>query len=108
MGNTMVLLRSTYGSEADAKAAAGHLIDKRVAACVHVQAIWSTYRWKGKVEQDSEWLLEARTPVEQRDACWAALLDKHPYDNPLVEVSGESTVPARYAEWAKRCVAGEP
>lgn len=100
----MVLLRSTYANQGDAQAAGRRLIDRRVAACVHVHAIWSAYRWKGKVEQEQEWLLEARTPLAARDACWAAMLDGHPYDNPLVEVVAQTQVPARYAKWAHGCV----
>ncbi len=101
----MVVLRSTFGSEADAQAAAGRLIDKRFAACAHVYPIWSTYRWQGKVEAGNEWVVEARTPPERADACWGGLLDGHPYDNPLVEVVGSTQVPARYAQWAARCTA---
>ncbi len=100
----MVLLRTTVGDEDAAKALASRLIERRVAACVHVQPIWSTYRWQGKIEEDNEWLLEARTLPDQRDACWGAMLDGHPYDTPLVEVLPPSVVPARYAQWAARCV----
>lgn len=103
MTHAMALLRSTYGSRDDARAAAARLIERRVAACVHVHPIWSTYRWQGDVEAEEEWMLEARTPSDDRDACWDALLDGHPYDEPLVEVLGESLVSASYAAWAERC-----
>ncbi len=103
--NAMVLLRSTYGSEDDAADAARRLVERRVACCVHVSPLRSVYRWKGRVEDEQEWLLEARTPVHRRDDAWNALLDGHPYDNPLVEVVAETVVPARYAQWAQRCVA---
>ncbi len=99
----MVVLRSTFGSESEAKAAARRLIEKRVAACAHVQATWSTYRWEGKVVEEPEWVVEARTPPADADACWGALLDGHPYSNPLVEVVATTQVPARYAQWAARC-----
>ncbi len=98
----MVVLRSTYGSEADAQAAARRLIERRVAACAHVASTWTTYRWDGKVVEDTEWMLEARTPPDAVDGCWGALLDGHPYANPLVEVVATTQVPARYAQWAVR------
>lgn len=100
----MVLLRSTYASQADAKEAADRLIEHRVAACVHVHPIWSTYRWQGQVEADEEWLLEARMPPERRDACWDLLLKSHPYDNPLVEALPPTQVPALYGAWAQEAV----
>ena len=99
---TLRLLRSTYGSRGNAQAAAQRLIERRLAACVHVSPLWATYRWEGKVAQGDEWLLEARCLGVDVDAVWADLLDGHPFDTPLVEVVGESTVPARYAAWAKR------
>lgn len=97
----MVLLRSTYASQEDAKEAAARLIADRAAACVHLQPVWSTYCWDGKVEAEQEWLLEARTPESRRGACWDLLLDGHPYDNPLVEALPPSKVPGRYAAWAE-------
>ncbi len=102
-GNQMVLLRSTYSTEADGEAAARRLLDKRAACCVHLSPIRSLYRWKGRIEDDSEWLLEARTPKKHQDRCWDALLDGHPYDTPLVEIVAETKVPARYAKWAHQC-----
>lgn len=96
----MVLLRSTYGSEADAQAAATRLVERGFAACVHIAPIASTYRWQGKLVQEQEWALEARTTTARQDACWEAILDRHPYDNPLVEVLGTTQVPVRYAKWA--------
>lgn len=97
----LVLLRSTYASEADAQAAAAMLIQKRLAACAHVQALWSTYRWKGKIESGTEWQLEAKVVEADRDVVWEMLLDRHPYTTPCVEVATVQ-VPARYGAWAKR------
>lgn len=78
------------------------LVEKRLAACVHVQALWSTYRWQGKLEAGTEWLLEAKLLPDGVDAAWAMLLDRHPYSNPCVEVVPPVVVPARYGAWAKR------
>lgn len=103
MAEEMVLLRSTYGSEAQAQTAARDLLAQRAACCVHVQRIWSAYPWEGKVEEGEEWLLEARTPAAKQTACWDALLEGHPYDTPLVEAAARTTVPEAYAKWARAC-----
>ena len=107
MENRTILLRSTYDSEEAAAASARRLLERRVACCVHLAPVRSLYRWRGRVEDGTEWLLEARTTVGRRDDCWAALLDGHPYETPLVEVVAETQVTAPYARWAHRCVAGE-
>ncbi len=103
----MVLLQSTYASEADAELAARRLLDRRVACCVHLSPVRSLYRWKGQLENDQEWRLEARTPRRDQNRCWEALLDGHPYETPLVEIVAETQVPARYARWAHRCTEPE-
>lgn len=97
----MVLVRSTYGSETDAADAARRLVEGRLACCVHVSPIRSVFRWEGCVEDEREWLLEARAPPEQRGALVAALEASHPYDLPLVEVVGETRVSRAYADWAR-------
>jgi len=102
----MVLVRSTYGSEDDAAGAARRLVEARVACCVHVLPIRSVYRWEGRVEDEAEWVLEARTTPGRRDDLVAALEGDHPYDTPLVEVLGETMVTRGYADWAHDCLAG--
>ncbi len=95
-------LRSTYEKKRDAEAAAQKVIEARVAACTRIWRVASLYRWKGKIMEAEEWVLEAHAQVDGVDACWEALLDGHPYETPCVEVLGEVDVPARYKAWADR------
>lgn len=99
--NRMALVRTTMPDEAGARTLARRLIESRLAACVHVTPIRSTYRWKGKVEEEAEWLVEARCLPEQVEGLWEALLAGHPYETPLVEVVDPVRVTARYAAWAR-------
>lgn len=96
------MLRTAVDTEKAAKALARKLIEARVAACTHVTATWSTYRWKGRVEEAREWLVEAKARPEDQDAVWEAMLEGHPYDTPCVELLGQATVPARYMQWVSR------
>jgi len=102
MAHELRVLRSTYGTRKDADAAGSRLIERRLAACVRVWPMESTYRWKGKLESGKEWLLEAHARPEDVDAVWDALLEGHPYDTPCVEVLAPVAVPARYRAWADR------
>jgi len=98
----MVLVRTTLGSEAAARALARRLVEAGKACCVHVSGIESFYRWEGRTEEAAEWLVEARAPAPLVDALRDAMLADHPYGTPLVEVVGETTVPPAYAAWAER------
>ena len=96
----MALVRSTFPDGPQARHVARSLIEAGHAACVHVSRVHSTYRWKGKLEDASEMLLEARTTTDRADGVRKLLLAGHPYENPLVEVIEVRGVPDAYAAWA--------
>ena len=48
---------TTTENEDDARRIAKDLVEKRLVACAQVIGpIGSTYRWKGKIEEEQEWL----------------------------------------------------
>jgi periplasmic divalent cation tolerance protein len=94
------LVRSTYGDEAAARAAARALVEEGLAACVHVLPIQSCYRWEGAVVQEGEWLLEARVVGDGARRAADRVARDHPYELPLVEVVASSVTHA-YAAWAR-------
>ncbi|MGB1585485.1 MAG: divalent-cation tolerance protein CutA [Thermoplasmatota archaeon] len=100
--NQVVVLRTAVDTEKAARALARRLIEDRLAACVHVTPTMSTYRWKGNIEEDKEWLVEAKARPDDQDAVWDVMLASHPYETPCVECLGEATVPARYMQWVNR------
>ena len=65
----------------------------------------STYSWQGAVEEAEEWEVEARTRVDQVPSVEAAVAAEHPYDVPLVEVSGPTRTNVAYADWASGVMA---
>lgn len=73
----MVVL-TTVASQRDGRELARKLVEERLAACVNSTAVGSTYRWKGKVEEDDERLLIIKTAedllarLEQRIAALSA------------------------------------
>lgn len=104
----LVLVRTTVARRADADALADRLVERGLAACVHVQALRSTYRWQGAVERADEWLVEARTTPDRVDDVRAALLDGHPYEVPLVEALRVDGVPEPYLRWAREVTGPRP
>jgi len=56
------IVLSTAGSELEAHKIAQALVERRLAACVNIVGrIQSVYRWKGAVENASEYLLIIKT-----------------------------------------------
>ena len=54
-----IVVLVTCGKAAEARRIARELVDQRLAACVNIleQPVRSIYRWKGKVEKATEFLL---------------------------------------------------
>lgn len=99
--NAMALVRTTVGSEDQAKALARRLVEKRLACCAHVHRIESFYEWDGKLQADGEWLVELRVPQALAEEAWVAVAQEHPYDTPLAELVPETRVNGKYAQWAQ-------
>lgn len=101
MKSSMALVRTTLPSRAAADALAQQLVNSGLAACVHVQAVRSTYRWKDAVEEAEEWLVEARALESRAVAVREAMLADHPYEVPLVEALTVTGIPDAYLKWAR-------
>ena len=101
MKSSMSLVRTTVGSRDVADALARQLVNGGLAACVHLQEIRSVYRWNGKLEEQAEWLVEARALDSRAEAVREAMLADHPYDVPLVETLVATGIPKAYLDWSR-------
>ena len=95
-----LIVLSTAGSEEEARKIARHMVDRQLAACVNiVPQIESIYRWQGKVEEASEWLLLIKTTSERFPAVRDALLELHSYDVPECVAIAVEDGSAGYLDW---------
>lgn len=74
---------TTLDDRAAAKALARSAVEKRLAACVHVEEILSVYDWDG-LQEDTEIRLMFKTSHAAYDALAAHILAAHPYDEPAL------------------------
>jgi periplasmic divalent cation tolerance protein len=78
-----ILAFSTCGSAEEAAKIARALVESRAAACVNVvPGLHSVYRWKGSVEEASEWLLVIKTTRERFEFVRTQLRELHSYELP--------------------------
>jgi periplasmic divalent cation tolerance protein len=84
------IVLTTAGSADEARSIAQALVERRLAACVNiVTQIESVYRWKGKVEHATEWLLVIKTQAGAFTRLRDAIKELHSYELPeclLLEV----------------------
>ena len=95
----MVLVFTTVDTEAAARSLARLLIEQRLAACVQVEPIRSTYRWKGTVQEAPELRLMAKTTAKRVDAVRAAWKAAHPYEVPAIWTTPAQALEPDYAAW---------
>lgn len=76
---------TTVGTEEQANLIARELIARRQAACVNiVPGVRSIYRWQGKIANDTEYLLIAKTRESEFEAVAATIRELHSYDVPEI------------------------
>lgn len=102
MTNVRVVL-VTAPDSACAEALAHALVEERLAACVNVvPGVRSFYRWEGRIQEDAEFLLVAKTRAEHLDALAARVDALHPYDLPEVLALSATEGSDAYLDWVLR------
>ena len=75
------------------------LVSRKLAACVQVTSIDSTYRWQGKIRHEPEYLLLIKTASRLYPEVEAAILENHSYELPeILRIPIEGGL-ERYLAW---------
>ena len=99
------IVLTTAGSPEEARKIAHALVERKLAACVNiVPQIESVYRWQGKVENATEYLLVIKTTAARFDPVNAAIREMHSYDLPeCIQIAIEDGS-KEYLAWIDDCV----
>jgi periplasmic divalent cation tolerance protein len=94
------IVLTTAGSQDEARKIANALVERKLAACVNIiPQIESIYRWQGRVENATEWLLVIKTKSSAFAQVRDAIRELHSYELPeclLLEIPDGST---DYLSW---------
>ncbi|MDD5678886.1 MAG: divalent-cation tolerance protein CutA [Kiritimatiellae bacterium] len=99
---TIAIVQTTVASHREARSLAGLMVKARLAACVQIMPIHSTYRWHNKVEQAAEWLVTAKTQRAHARALMAFIRRHHPYEVPEIMALSVAQVLPAYRQWVFR------
>ena len=80
------------------------IVEERLAACVNISQVRSTFVWEGKVEEEAEDLLIIKTKREVVDELTARIREVHPYDLPEIVVLPIVGGDEEYLEWISESV----
>ncbi len=101
----ITLIVTSVGTEQQAVEISEELIARRLATCVNiVPCLRSIYRWKGKVCEDTEYLLLVKTPARLFPEVSDAIRELHSYELPEILSLPVERAEAAFHEWVVRMV----
>ena len=92
-----------------AKALARRLIEANLAACVQLQpGVQSIYQWEGRICEEQEVVLVAKTTAKQWSAISTYIKQNHSYDVPEIIAQPITHSHTDYARWVIAETTGTP
>lgn len=98
-----IVILSACDSEEQAARLARQLVELRLAACVNiVPGARSVYRWKGAIEDASEWLLVIKSRRDLFSSIRSEIAKTHSYEVPELLALPVVEGSVSYLEWMDR------
>ena len=99
-GDDIVVMLTSVGTEEQGLDVAEALVHRRHAVCVNmVPSVRSIYRWKGKVCEDSEYLLVIKTIARRFPDAAATIREINSYELPEILSFSIRNADARFCQW---------
>lgn len=94
-----IIVITTCDNRAEADAIAAHCVREQLAACVHIDAIDSTYMWQGELRAEPEFRLVIKATAGAYNAIEQAIAMLHSYDEPAIACIPITGGSASYLQW---------
>jgi periplasmic divalent cation tolerance protein len=104
MTNDLVVVYTTASNSEDAQMLATHAIERRLAACVQIEAIQSVYRWKGEVQSEPEQRVLFKTTIALYPQLESMITELHPYELPAIFATPVVAASSAYAARVREAV----
>ena len=101
MTSDYCIAMTTFEDEDSASRLARALVEARLAACVQLVHIRSTFSWEGAVEDASEVLVLMKTRAGVYERLQKFVRDNHPYELPEILQIPVTTGYGPYLSWVK-------
>lgn len=99
-GGFVLLVLTSFSSEAEALKVARVLVEEKLAVCASVHSSVSVYSWKGELKQEKEWELVLKASDGKKALLESRLKQLHSFDLPqIVFLNAEAS--REYAEWVE-------
>ncbi len=102
MSQEYCIVITTFADESNGKQIIESLLTQRLAACVQVMPIQSSYHWQGKVKSDAETLVLIKTKCSLYAKVQEVILANHLYEVPeIIHMPITDGLPA-YLHWIEQ------
>ena len=100
--NQLLVVVSSLPNMQAAKDLARALVEENLAACVQLMdGLQSVYRWEGKVCEEHEVLLSAKTSASKWLEISSFIQAQHPYDLPEILAFSPEQYSQQYGAWVQ-------
>ncbi len=97
----MTLVYITCRNEKEAVKISKYLLEKRLIACSNIHPIRSLYWWKGKIQDEKEYAIIAKTIDKNYKKIKKEISRIHSYDVPcILKINAEAN--ESYERWVKK------
>ncbi len=98
-----IVVLITCPNEDEAVKIAGAVVEEKLAACVNIiKNIRSIYKWEGKLQDDTEVLMIAKTHKDRFDGLQKRVKELHSYDVPEIISLSITDGSEDYLSWIRR------
>ena len=105
----LLIVITSFAKLGDAQVMARKLIQERLAACVQInEGVHSVYRWNGKICEEQEVSISAKTVAGKWDEISTFIKDNHPYELPELIGMTPAEYDLAYGQWVQAEVHSEP
>ena len=94
-----VIIVSTYPNKKSLNKISNQVVKDKLAACVNISKISSIYSWKGKIENESEYLAFFKTTQKNKRKLKEKIKKTHPYDVPEIAEIPVKSINQSYLKW---------
>ena len=103
-----VIVLSTFPSEELAKKVAQGLLERKLCACVNIMKVSSMYSWKGKIEDEQEFLCIFKTTSIKLRQLKEEIGKVHPYEVPEIVELEMKSASSNYLSWLVDATVSSP
>lgn len=95
----LIIIYITCPSKEVATTLSRTLLEQRLIACANLYAIDSLYWWQGKITEEPEIVIFAKSTSDKYDQIKDLVEETHPYDVPCITSIAINRVNESYGNW---------